>query len=119
MQVFIRIFPYVRRYPLLAFATLFCAIAGTLMVVVFPAITQRIVDQVAPAQRIVVLTPYRIRQQFVGGLCLTETCRGIRRRIAVGMKVARRVAVCRLDLVRRCARGEAQGVVGILHRALR
>ena len=46
MQVFIRIFPYVRRYPFLALATLFCAIAGTLMVVVFPAITQRIVDQV-------------------------------------------------------------------------
>lgn len=46
MQVFIRIFPYVRRYPLLAFATLFCAVVGTLMVVVFPAITQRIVDQV-------------------------------------------------------------------------
>ena len=46
MQVFIRIFPYVRRYPFLALATLFCAVAGTLMVVVFPAITQRIVDQV-------------------------------------------------------------------------
>lgn len=46
MQVFIRVFPYVRRYPLLAFATLFCAIAGTLMVVVFPAVTQRIVDGV-------------------------------------------------------------------------
>jgi ATP-binding cassette, subfamily B, bacterial len=46
MQVFIRIFPYVKRYKLLAFSTLFCAIAGTLMVVVFPAITQRIVDQV-------------------------------------------------------------------------
>jgi len=46
MQVFIRVFPYVRRYPFLAFGTLFCAIAGTLMVIVFPAITQQIVDKV-------------------------------------------------------------------------
>lgn len=35
-----------RRYPLLAFATLACAVAGTLMVIVFPAVTQRIVDVV-------------------------------------------------------------------------
>ena len=46
MQVFLRVLPYVRRYPLLAFATLFCALAGTLMVIVFPAVTQRIVDEV-------------------------------------------------------------------------
>jgi ATP-binding cassette, subfamily B, bacterial len=46
MQVFLRVLPYVRRYPLLAFATLSCAVAGTLMVIVFPAVTQRIVDVV-------------------------------------------------------------------------
>ncbi len=57
MQVFIRVFPYVKRYPLLAFATLFCAVAGTLMVVVFPAITQRIVDQVIGQNRPELLLP--------------------------------------------------------------
>jgi ABC-type multidrug transport system fused ATPase/permease subunit len=41
----------VRRYPLLAFATLFCAVAGTLMVIVFPAVTQRIVDEVIGQHR--------------------------------------------------------------------
>jgi len=46
MPVFLRVLPYVRRYPLLAFATLGCAVLGTLMVVVFPAVTQRIVDDV-------------------------------------------------------------------------
>jgi len=46
MHVFLRVLPYVRRYPLLAFATLGCAVLGTLMVVVFPAVTQRIVDDV-------------------------------------------------------------------------
>ena len=46
MHVFFRVLPYVRRYPLLAFATLGCAVLGTLMVVIFPAVTQRIVDDV-------------------------------------------------------------------------
>lgn len=46
MSVFFRVLPYVRRYPLLAFATLGCAILSTLMVVIFPAVTQRIVDDV-------------------------------------------------------------------------
>lgn len=46
MSVFFRVLPYVRRYPLLAFATLGCAILSTLMVVVFPTVTQRIVDDV-------------------------------------------------------------------------
>ncbi len=46
MSVFFRVFRYARRYPFLALGTLFCAIAGTLMVVVFPAITQIIIDDV-------------------------------------------------------------------------
>ena len=51
MPVFLRVLPYVKRYPLLAFATLFCAVAGTLMVIVFPAVTQRIVDEVIGQHR--------------------------------------------------------------------
>ncbi len=46
MSVFFRVFRYARRYPIFALGTLFCAIAGTLMVVVFPAITQIIIDDV-------------------------------------------------------------------------
>lgn len=46
MKVFLRVFPYVRRYPLLAFATLGSAIASTLLVIVFPVVTQTIVDEV-------------------------------------------------------------------------
>ena len=37
MKTTLRVFAYLRRYPLMASAQLFCAIAGTLMVVVFPA----------------------------------------------------------------------------------
>lgn len=46
MSIFVRVFRYVKRYPLLASGTLLCAVLGTLTVVVFPAVTQRIVDDV-------------------------------------------------------------------------
>ena len=46
MSIFLRVFRYARAYPLLATGTLLCAIVGTLMVVVFPAVTQKIVDDV-------------------------------------------------------------------------
>ena len=57
MHVFLRVLPYVRRYPLLAFATLGCAVLGTLMVVIFPAVTQRIVDDVIRGNQPVLLAP--------------------------------------------------------------
>jgi ATP-binding cassette subfamily B protein len=45
-RILARVFSYLRRYPLLAAATLFCAMGSALMVVVFPVVTQRIVDDV-------------------------------------------------------------------------
>jgi hypothetical protein len=41
-----RVFAYLRRYPWLALGTLCCAIVGTAMVLVFPAVTKRVVDEV-------------------------------------------------------------------------
>ncbi|MEO7723819.1 MAG: ABC transporter ATP-binding protein, partial [Chthoniobacterales bacterium] len=41
-----RVFAYLKRYPLLAVGTLSCAILGTLMVVVFPAVAKRVIDEV-------------------------------------------------------------------------
>lgn len=46
MRVFLRVLPYLRRYPGLAAATLACAILGTLTVIAFPVVTQKIVDEV-------------------------------------------------------------------------
>src|SRR5690242_4464846 len=46
MKTVWRVFAYVRRYPLLAIATLACAITGTLMVIVPPAATKYILDHV-------------------------------------------------------------------------
>ncbi|HEV2806499.1 MAG TPA: ABC transporter ATP-binding protein [Chthoniobacterales bacterium] len=41
-----RVFAYLRRYPGLAAGTLACAVLGTAMVVVFPAVTKRVIDEV-------------------------------------------------------------------------
>ena len=46
MKTVWRVFAYLKRYPWLAAGTLGCAIAGTLMVIVFPAVTKSIVDEV-------------------------------------------------------------------------
>ncbi len=52
-----RVFAYLKRYPLLACGTLTCAILGTLMVVVFPAVTKRVIDEVLVQHRSERLTP--------------------------------------------------------------
>lgn len=57
MTIFRRVFPYVRRYPWLASGMLSCAILGTLMVVVFPTVTQKIVDEVIRGNRPELLLP--------------------------------------------------------------
>src|SRR6202049_3396114 len=46
MKTVWRVFAYLKRYPWLAAGTLGCAMIGTLMVIVFPAVTKRIIDDV-------------------------------------------------------------------------
>jgi ATP-binding cassette subfamily B protein len=46
MKTVWRVFAYLKRYPVLALAMLACAIIGTLMVMVFPAVTKLILDGV-------------------------------------------------------------------------
>ena len=48
MSTILRIFSYVRRYPLLAAAQLFCALVATALLIVYPRITQRIIDDIIP-----------------------------------------------------------------------
>ena len=52
-----RVFAYLKRYPLLAVGTLTCAVVGTLMVIVFPAVTKRVIDEVLVQHRPERLTP--------------------------------------------------------------
>jgi ABC-type multidrug transport system fused ATPase/permease subunit len=46
MKTVLRVFAYVRRYPAMALGMMACAIVGTLLVVVFPKVTQIIIDDI-------------------------------------------------------------------------
>jgi ATP-binding cassette subfamily B protein len=46
MRTVWRVFAYLKRYPWMAAGTLTCAILGTLMVLVFPAVTKLVIDEV-------------------------------------------------------------------------
>src|SRR4029453_14484767 len=55
MKTVLRFFVYLKRYPMLAIATLACAIVGTLMMIVPPAATKYIFNAVLnghPSQRL-------------------------------------------------------------------
>src|SRR5437868_10739893 len=51
MKTVWRVFRYLKRYPWMAAGTLSCAILSTLMVIVFPAATKWIIDDVVRANR--------------------------------------------------------------------
>jgi ABC-type multidrug transport system fused ATPase/permease subunit len=51
MKTVWRVFAYLKRYPWMAAGTLTCAILSTLMVIVFPAATKWIIDDVVRASR--------------------------------------------------------------------
>src|SRR6201981_936669 len=45
MQTILRVFRYLRRYPWMGTGTVGCAVLATLMVIVFPTVTQRVIDE--------------------------------------------------------------------------
>lgn len=57
MRTILRVFQYIRRYPWFALGTITCAILGTLMIVVFPGITRRIVDDAVAGNRPELILP--------------------------------------------------------------
>lgn len=57
MNQTLRVFRYLRRYPWLAFGTFAAAIVGTLMVIVFPDVTRRIIDDGIRGDRPEILPP--------------------------------------------------------------
>src|SRR5688572_11099261 len=52
-----RVFAYLRRYPWMAVGTLACAVLSTLMLIVFPAVTKRVIDDVLGKNQPELLTP--------------------------------------------------------------
>ncbi len=57
MKHLLRVFGYVRHYPWMAAGMLLCAAGSTLMVIVFPAVTQRIIDDAIRGGRPDLLLP--------------------------------------------------------------
>jgi len=57
MQQTFRVFHYLRRYPWLATGTFITAIIGTLMVIVFPDVTRRVIDDGIRGERPELLPP--------------------------------------------------------------
>src|ERR671923_867784 len=51
MRTVWRVFAYLKRYPWMAAGTLTCAVLSTVMVIVFPATTKWIIDDVVRANR--------------------------------------------------------------------
>lgn len=70
MKTIFRVFGYLRRYPILATGTLSCAVLMTLMVVVFPKVSQLAVDDVAHGRgdRLLGLTMLALLAFFVQDL---------------------------------------------------
>lgn len=75
MRSIVRVLGYLRRYRWMALATLLCAVGSTLMVVVFPAATQRIIDEGIRGGRPEILAPLALAalgafflQEFLDGL---------------------------------------------------
>ena len=58
MKTVWRVFAYLKRYPWMAAGTLTCAVLSTLMVIVFPATTKWIIDDVVRANRADKLLPF-------------------------------------------------------------
>lgn len=76
MSVLLRVFLYVRRFPSLAIGTLLCAIASTLMVIVFPTVTQKIIDDALRGGRPELLGPLILIA--AGAFLLQDILNGLR-----------------------------------------
>jgi ABC-type multidrug transport system fused ATPase/permease subunit len=57
MRTVWRVFAYLKRYPWMAAGTLACAVVSTLMIIVFPAVTKFLIDDVIAGHRPDLLLP--------------------------------------------------------------
>lgn len=57
MKTVWRVFAYLKRYPWMAAGTLGCAVVSTLMIIVFPAVTKFLIDDVIAGHRPELLLP--------------------------------------------------------------
>jgi ATP-binding cassette, subfamily B, bacterial len=72
----LRVFRYTRRYPWLAATTIGFAVVATLMVIVFPSVTQRVVDDAIRSNHPELIGP--LVALAVGAFCVQNLANGIR-----------------------------------------
>jgi ATP-binding cassette subfamily B protein len=70
MKTVWRVFAYLKRYPWMAVGTLTCAILSTVMVIVFPATTKWIINDVVHANRPDKLLPLLALAAIASNCCL-------------------------------------------------
>ena len=76
MRTILRVFRYIRRYRWMAIGTVGFAVLGTLMVIVFPIVTQRVIDEGIRGQKPELILPLALLT--VGAFFVRSVADGIR-----------------------------------------
>jgi ATP-binding cassette subfamily B protein len=76
MHTILRVFKYIRRYPWLATGTVGFAVLATLMVIVFPTVTQRVIDDAIRGRRPELIPPLAFLA--IGAFFVQSLSNGIR-----------------------------------------
>jgi len=76
MRTVLRVLSYLKRYPMLAWSQLLCAVLMTLLVVVFPAVTKTITGEVIPQRAFERLVPLSLLA--IGAFFLTNLFNALR-----------------------------------------
>jgi ATP-binding cassette subfamily B protein len=76
MQTILRVFKYIRRYPWLATGTVGFAVLATLMVIVFPTVTQRVIDDAIRGRKPELIPPLALLA--IGAFLIQSVSNGVR-----------------------------------------
>src|SRR6202521_6412508 len=76
MQTILRVFKYIRRYPWLATGTVGFAVLATLMVIVFPTVTQRVIDDSIRGRKPELIPPLALLA--IGAFLVQSVSNGVR-----------------------------------------
>ena len=76
MRTILRVFRYIRRYRWMAIGTVGFAVLGTLMVIVFPMVTQRVIDEGIRGRKPELILPLALLT--VGAFFVQSVADGIR-----------------------------------------
>lgn len=76
MRSLLRVFGYLRRYPVLAVLQLLCALTMTAALIIFPEVTKHITNEIVPMKDYAALIPWVLLA--LGGFFLRDLCNTLR-----------------------------------------